>query len=89
MPFTLSKEMLFKEPIPAGRVKKKKAPSGESVLEVSSLSFARGQQTIFKDISFSLRGGSLTALVGPNGTGKSTLLSVLARLMKPQSGKIL
>ncbi|CUB28504.1 MULTISPECIES: ABC transporter ATP-binding protein [Bacillus] len=89
MPFTLSKEMLFKEPIPAGHVKKKKAPSGESVLEVSSLSFARGQQAIFKDISFSLREGSLTALVGPNGTGKSTLLSVLARLMKPQSGKIL
>lgn len=31
----------------------------------------------------------MTALVGPNGTGKSTLLSVLARLMKPKSGKIL
>ncbi|TYS25079.1 energy-coupling factor ABC transporter ATP-binding protein [Bacillus subtilis] len=89
MPFTLSKETLFKEPFPAGHAEKKKAPSGESVLEVSSLSFARGQQTIFKDISFSIREGSLTALVGPNGTGKSTLLSVLARLMKPKSGKIL
>ncbi|ASB60597.1 cobalt ABC transporter [Bacillus sp. A053] len=89
MPFTLSKETLFREPFPAGRAEKKETPSGKSVLEVRSLSFARGQQTIFEDISFSLREGSLTALVGPNGTGKSTLLSVLARLMKPQSGKIL
>ncbi|WP_444559060.1 ABC transporter ATP-binding protein [Bacillus stercoris] len=89
MPFTLSKETLFKEPFPAGRAEKKETPSRKSVLEVRSLSFARGQQTIFEDISFSLREGSLTALVGPNGTGKSTLLSVLARLMKPQSGKIL
>ncbi|MCY8720035.1 ABC transporter ATP-binding protein [Bacillus sp. S10C12M] len=89
MPFTLSKETLFKEPFPVSHNEKKEAPSGERVLEVSSLSFARGQQTIFKDISFSLHEGSLTALVGPNGTGKSTLLSVLARLMKPKSGKIL
>ncbi|MGN2620189.1 ABC transporter ATP-binding protein [Bacillus stercoris] len=89
MPFTLSKETLFKEPFPAGRAEKKETPSRKSVLEVRSLSFARGQQTIFEDISFSLREGSLTALVGPNGTGKSTLLSVLARLMKPQSGTIL
>ncbi|MGM0948804.1 MAG: ABC transporter ATP-binding protein [Bacillota bacterium] len=89
MPFTLSKETLFKEPFLAEYAEKKEAPSGKSVLEVSGLSFARGQQTIFKDLSFSLHESSLTALVGPNGTGKSTLLSVLARLMKPQSGKIL
>lgn len=52
MPFTLSKETLFKEPFPAGRAEKKETPSGKSVLEVRSLSFARGQQTIFEDISF-------------------------------------
>ncbi|MDR4434364.1 ABC transporter ATP-binding protein [Bacillus tequilensis] len=88
MPFSLSKESLFKEPFPAGYPEINEAPSGKSVLEVSCLSFARGQQAIFKDISFSLCEGSLTALVGPNGTGKSTLLSVLARLIKPKSGKI-
>ncbi|NTU27945.1 ABC transporter ATP-binding protein [Bacillus tequilensis] len=88
IPFSLSKETLFKEPFPAGCPEINEASSGESVLKVSSLSFARGQQAIFKDISFSLREGSLTALVGPNGTGKSTLLSVLARLIKPKSGKI-
>ncbi|MCY8308152.1 ABC transporter ATP-binding protein [Bacillus vallismortis] len=89
IPFTLSKERLFKEPFPPCHAEKKKVHFGESVLEVSSLSFARVQQTIFEDIGFSLREGTLTALVGPNGTGKSTLLSVLARLMKPKSGKIL
>lgn len=89
IPFTLSKETLFKEPFPAGPAEEAAVLSAEHAVQVQSLSFSRGQQTIFKDISFSLRAGSLTALVGPNGTGKSTLLSVLARLLKPKSGKIL
>ncbi|MCC2114546.1 energy-coupling factor ABC transporter ATP-binding protein [Bacillus halotolerans] len=89
IPFTLSKETLFKEPFPAGPAEEAAVLSAEHAVQVQNLSFSRGQQTIFKDISFSLRAGSLTALVGPNGTGKSTLLSVLARLLKPKSGKIL
>ncbi|MBT2624632.1 ABC transporter ATP-binding protein [Bacillus sp. ISL-32] len=86
-PFTLSKEMLFTQPFPAFK-EGKNPPLTEDVLEVNGLSFSRGQRAIFSDISFSLRAGSLTAVVGPNGTGKSTLLSVLARLYKPKSGEI-
>ncbi|MEC1626156.1 ABC transporter ATP-binding protein [Bacillus mojavensis] len=89
IPFTLSKETLFKEPFPAGHTEEAVVLSAEHAVQVKNLSFSRGQQTIFKDISFSLRAGSLTAMVGPNGTGKSTLLSVLARLLKANSGKIL
>ncbi|MCK8101859.1 energy-coupling factor transporter ATPase [Bacillus sp. 2CMS4F] len=89
IPFTLSKKTLFKEPFPAGPAGEAAVLSAEHAVQVQNLSFSRGQQTIFKDIRFSLRAGSLTALVGPNGTGKSTLLSVLARLLKPKSGKIL
>jgi ABC-2 type transport system ATP-binding protein len=40
------------------------------------------------DISFSIRRGSITALVGPNGAGKTTLLKCLAALTKPFSGSI-
>ncbi|ADP31820.1 ABC transporter ATP-binding protein [Bacillus atrophaeus] len=87
VPFTLSKEMLFTQPFPAFE-EGKNLPLTEDVLEVNGLSFSRGQRAIFSDISFSLRAGSLTAVVGPNGTGKSTLLSVLARLYKPKSGEI-
>ncbi|KAA6453850.1 ABC transporter ATP-binding protein [Bacillus atrophaeus] len=87
VPFTLSKEMLFTQPFPAFK-EGKNLPLTEDVLEVNGLSFSRGQRAIFSDISFSLRAGSLTAVVGPNGTGKSTLLSVLARLYKPKSGEI-
>ncbi|PSA92079.1 cobalt ABC transporter [Bacillus atrophaeus] len=86
-PFTLSKEMLFTQPVPAFK-EGKNLPLTEDVLEVNRLSFSRGQRVIFSDISFSLRAGSLTAVVGQNGTGKSTLLSVLARLYKPKSGEI-
>ncbi|MCG8395547.1 energy-coupling factor transporter ATPase [Bacillus atrophaeus] len=87
VPFTLSKEMLFTQPFPAFK-EGKNLPLTEDVLEVNGLSFSRGQRAIFSDISFSLRARSLTAVVGPNGTGKSTLLSVLARLYKPKSGEI-
>ncbi|KYD04795.1 ABC transporter ATP-binding protein [Bacillus atrophaeus] len=87
VPFTLSKEVLFTQPFPAFK-EGKNLPLTEDVLEVNGLSFSRGQRAIFSDISFSLRAGSLTAVVGPNGTGKSTLLSVLARLYKPKSGEI-
>ena len=40
------------------------------------------------DISFTLRRGSITALVGPNGAGKTTLLKCLSALIKPFGGKI-
>ncbi|MCY9159793.1 energy-coupling factor transporter ATPase [Bacillus atrophaeus] len=86
-PFTLSKEMLFTQPVPAFK-EGKNLPLTEDVLEVNRLSFSRGRRVIFSDISFSLRAGSLTAVIGQNGTGKSTLLSVLARLYKPKSGEI-
>ncbi|MDQ0927195.1 energy-coupling factor transporter ATP-binding protein EcfA2 [Bacillus atrophaeus] len=86
-PFTLSKEMLFTQPVPAFK-EGKNLPLTEDVLEVNRLSFSRGRRVIFSDISFSLRAGSLAAVIGQNGTGKSTLLSVLARLYKPKSGEI-
>jgi len=41
------------------------------------------------DFTASVRGGDLTAIVGENGTGKSTLLSLLLRLHQPSSGEIL
>jgi iron complex transport system ATP-binding protein len=46
-------------------------------------------EPILRDISFEVRAGTFLAIVGPNGVGKSTLLNILAGLLKPQSGVIL
>lgn len=58
--------------------------------EFSHVQFAyEGEENnCLKDISFSLKEGSLTALTGPSGTGKSTLLELGSGLLKPKSGTI-
>ena len=61
-----------------------------AVLEVRDLSFTYPDagKPALQNISFSLREGDVLALMGKNGSGKSSLLSVLAGLLKPGSGKI-
>lgn len=44
--------------------------------------------TALQDVSVNLRPGSLTAIVGPTGSGKSTLMSLLVRLMDPEEGVV-
>jgi energy-coupling factor transporter ATP-binding protein EcfA2 len=53
-------------------------------LEVSGLTVQLGDQVVLKDLSFSVAGGQVIAVVGRNGVGKTTLLRVLAGLQKHQ-----
>ncbi|XP_059690172.1 ATP-binding cassette sub-family B member 10, mitochondrial [Gavia stellata] len=60
-------------------------------LEFKDIEFAyptRPEISIFKDFSLSIPAGSVMALVGPSGTGKSTIVSLLLRLYDPISGTI-
>ena len=45
-------------------------------------------QTVIHDLSFHAKPGSLTAIVGPTGAGKTTLINLLMRFYDPQSGSI-
>lgn len=58
----------------------------KDVLEVENLTMRFDTKTIFKDVSFNLKEGSMTALLGPNGTGKTTLINILMKLLVPSSG---
>lgn len=52
------------------------------------LCFARGARVLFEGLSFELWPGQVTALLGPNGVGKSTLCGLLAGLERPRGGAI-
>ncbi len=61
---------------------------GNDVLLFKELSKSYGPKAILKDISGELKAGSRIALIGRNGTGKTTLLRLLSGLERPDSGKI-
>ncbi|MBV9137420.1 MAG: branched-chain amino acid ABC transporter ATP-binding protein/permease [Hyphomicrobiales bacterium] len=60
----------------------------ESALEVEGLSKHFGGLKAVDSVSFSVRRGSVHALIGPNGSGKTTTLNVLSGLYTPTAGKI-
>ncbi|KAI1112611.1 P-loop containing nucleoside triphosphate hydrolase protein [Nemania sp. NC0429] len=65
--------------------------SAEGLIEFSNVSFAyptRPDNQIFKNMSFSIPGGSNVCIVGPSGGGKSTVTSLLLRFYELDSGSI-
>ncbi|GAC1444003.1 MAG: ABC transporter ATP-binding protein [Mycobacteriales bacterium] len=57
-------------------------------LSVVALSFSYGDADVLREVAFDVRPGQTVALVGPTGAGKSTLASLLVRLVDPSSGAV-
>ncbi|WP_234992117.1 ABC transporter ATP-binding protein [Roseisalinus antarcticus] len=81
---------LFNEsPTILGPATPKPAPSGAPDLALDGVSFAYGDMSVLRDVSFTAPAGKTTALVGASGAGKSTIFHVLTRLQDPTSGRVL
>lgn len=61
----------------------------QTLIEIKNLTFSRGERVIFNDISLKIPEGKVTAIMGPSGTGKTTLLKLIAGQLQPDSGTIM
>ena len=62
--------------------------SGKDVLSVKGLSKSFGNQTLFTDVDFEIKRGERVAIIGNNGTGKTTLLKIINQLLPADGGEI-
>ena len=60
-----------------------------NMIEISDLAFSYGPKAVLKNISLKASEGNIYGLLGENGVGKTTLLTLLCGLKKPQKGSIL
>jgi len=66
------------------------ASTQQTSLYLKNITFAYpGENPLYKDFSLSFKAGSLTAIMGKSGGGKSTLFEIASGLLEPQSGEIL
>ena len=60
----------------------------DEVLTVRDLSMQFGQRTLFSDVNLLVQGGDRIALMGDNGTGKSTFIKILMQELTPTTGRV-
>ena len=61
----------------------------ENLVDIKNMTFNREERVIYDDISLSIPKGKVTAIMGPSGIGKTTLLRLIGGQLKPKSGQIL
>lgn len=60
----------------------------DNLIEVRNLCFQRGERWIFNGVDLDIARGKITAIMGPSGTGKTTLLRLIGGQLRPDSGSI-
>ena len=60
-----------------------------SILTVKNISHGFGDRAIFEDVSFRLLKGEHVGLIGANGEGKSTFMSIITSKLMPDEGKVI
>jgi phospholipid/cholesterol/gamma-HCH transport system ATP-binding protein len=63
-------------------------PENEVLISIRDLVFSRGSRRIFDGVSLDIPSGKVTAIMGPSGTGKTTLLKLIGGQLRPDSGTI-
>ncbi|SFM41191.1 ABC transporter ATP-binding protein [Marinobacter zhejiangensis] len=62
--------------------------ASEAYITLEDVAFSRNGRPIFDDVTLSIPKGKVTAIMGPSGTGKTTLLKLIGGQLKPDSGRV-
>ncbi|UXI02793.1 phospholipid ABC transporter ATP-binding protein MlaF [Photobacterium sp. TY1-4] len=60
----------------------------EALVSIKNMTFSRGDRKIFDDVTLEVPKGKVTAIMGPSGIGKTTLLRLIGGQLQPDSGEI-
>lgn len=83
-------EVLTAPPTVPEKEDAKTLPAGKGAVRFENVTFGYDpEKPVLHDISFDVPGGSIVAIVGPTGAGKSTLVNLITRFYDPQQGRIL
>ena len=63
-------------------------PVDEPLVQIRDLVYCRGERTIFDGMDINIARGKLTAIMGPSGTGKTTLLRLIGGQLRPDAGTV-
>ncbi|MHB1753013.1 MAG: ABC transporter ATP-binding protein [Acidiferrobacter sp.] len=79
---------MLKETITTSRTAVDRPKSTDPLVTVRDLAFARDGRPIFRDLNLTVERGSVTAIMGGSGTGKTTLLSLIGGRLIPDRGSV-
>src|SRR5690606_22516361 len=74
--------------LPARRRRREDRPMSASLLNVDNARKAFGGLVAVNDVSFDVKDGELIGLIGPNGSGKTTMLNLISGALRPSAGQI-
>jgi phospholipid/cholesterol/gamma-HCH transport system ATP-binding protein len=63
-------------------------PARDAIVRIRGLRYARGERMIFEGIDLDIQRGDVTAIMGPSGTGKTTLLKLIGGQLHPAAGTV-
>ncbi len=61
---------------------------GAPVISLTDVRFSRNGEPVLQDVNLSIQKGDFTALIGPNGGGKTTLIRLMVGLIRPDEGRV-